>query len=83
MSCPICGMPPLDGEPCCTREFAKNVVRAADAENRRLRAELARKDAEMREARARIAELEEADRRMRTACREQTPEERAFLERTP
>lgn len=39
MSCPICGMPPRDGEPCCTREYAKGVVRAADAKIRALQAE--------------------------------------------
>ena len=42
MSCPICGMPPRDGEPCCTREYAKGVVRVADAKIRALQAEVER-----------------------------------------
>jgi hypothetical protein len=32
-------MPPLDGEPCCTREYAKGVVKSQDAKIRALEAE--------------------------------------------
>lgn len=40
--CAFCGMPPLDGEPCCTSDFKRNTMREADAELRNLRAEIDR-----------------------------------------
>lgn len=43
--CPFCGMPPLDGEPCCDDVFKRRVMRearrhaeCAEKENERLRA---------------------------------------------
>jgi hypothetical protein len=42
INCPFCGMPPLDGEPCCKREFQRETMRKADQTIRELRAALAR-----------------------------------------
>ena len=58
MSCPICGMPPLDGEPCCTREYAKKVVRAQDATIRAMRMERAARDRRVVEYMERVVELD-------------------------
>lgn len=42
-TCPICGLAPTgEGTPCCTREYAKGVVRAADRTIAGLRRELAK-----------------------------------------
>lgn len=40
MSCAFCGMPPLDGEPCCTAEYRRDVMRRADRKIREQDAEL-------------------------------------------
>lgn len=58
--CPICGMPPLDGEPCCTREYAKGVIRAAD---RRIKAQ----DAELAALRRRCEDAERLCAQLRLA----------------
>ena len=41
MSCAFCGMPPRDGEPCCTSTFKYETMRRADRRIKQLEAELA------------------------------------------
>ena len=53
LCCAFCGMPPLDGEPCCTGKFRDTVMRSTDANLKRARAEHAALV-------ARCAELEKA-----------------------
>lgn len=62
MSCAFCGMPPRDGEGCCTGKFRADTMRRADAKIRQLETKLhaeADRAAEMREALERaLVELE-------------------------
>lgn len=56
--CPFCGMPPLDGEPCCTREFQRETMRKADRELADLRAYRDRTEAALSELTKRIHDYE-------------------------
>jgi len=42
MSCAFCGMPPRDGEPCCTATYRRDVMKAADARAKRAELEVNR-----------------------------------------
>lgn len=55
MSCDFCGMPPLDGEPCCTLTFKRDVMKRAGSQIAALRERVAGLEKGLRDARKQFA----------------------------